>query len=112
MTVATPHWVDAVTAVLVLVGAVAALIGSIGLLRLDGFFRRVHAPTLGTTLGTWALTAATVWQASFVSGQPFIHAILIAVFVALTAPVTAVLLMRAALFRARVAGEERAAPEA
>jgi multicomponent K+:H+ antiporter subunit G len=105
MNVATPYWVDALTAACVVVGALAALIGSFGLLRLGSFFQRVHAPTLGATMGTWGLTLATVWQASFVSGQPYVHAVLIAVFIAVTAPVTAVFLMRAALFRARSRGD-------
>ena len=105
MNVATPYWVDALTAGCVVFAATAALIGSFGLLRFGSFFQRVHAPTLGATLGTWGLTSATVWQASFVSGQPYVHATLIAVFIALTAPVTAVFLMRAALFRARSRGD-------
>ena len=49
----TPLWVEAVTAGLVLTGALAALVGSFGVLRLRTFFQRVHAPTLGATLGTW-----------------------------------------------------------
>ena len=36
---------------LVLAGAIAAFVGSLGLLRLPTFFERVHAPTMGTTLG-------------------------------------------------------------
>jgi len=38
------------TAAFLLAGAALALIGSLGLLRLRGFYERVHAPTLGTTL--------------------------------------------------------------
>ena len=102
----TLPWVDAATAVVVVVGAAAALIGSFGLLRLRSFFPRVHAPTLGTTLGTWSLTLATALQVSFVRGQVFVHALLIAIFVALTTPVTTIFLMRAALFRSRVAGRD------
>ena len=39
-------------------------------------------------------------------GQPFVHALLIALFISLTAPVTTVFLMRAALFRERLAGKQ------
>lgn len=95
-------WVDALIALLVLVGALAALIGSFGLLRLGTFFQRVHAPTLGATVGTWGLTLATILQASSVAGQLYVHAVLIPAFLALTAPVTTVFLMRAALFRGRL----------
>ena len=110
MNVASSSWVDVVTAVLVVVGSLAALVGSFGLLRLKTFFQRVHTPTLGATVGTWALTLATVWQASFVAGQPYVHALLVAVFIALTAPVTTTLLMRAALFRAQRRGDPDVPP--
>lgn len=106
MNVALPPWVDVVTAALVVTGAVAALVGSFGLVRLRSFFLRVHAPTLGSTVGVWAITLATGLELSFVRGRPFAHAVLIAVFLALTAPVTTIFLMRAALFRERVAGAE------
>ncbi|WP_225409756.1 monovalent cation/H(+) antiporter subunit G [Stigmatella hybrida] len=107
----TPPWVDALTAVLVVVGALAALIGSFGVLRLKSFFQRVHAPTLGATLGTWSFTLATAVQVSFERGQFYLHALLIAVFIALTAPVTTVFLMRAAVFRGRMRGEDIPASE-
>lgn len=108
----TPPWVDTLTALLVVVGALAALLGSFGVLRLKSFFQRVHAPTLGSTLGTWGFTFATAVQASFERGQPYLHALLITVFIALTAPVTTLFLMRAAVFRARMRGEEIPAPGA
>jgi multicomponent K+:H+ antiporter subunit G len=102
MNTSTATWADTLTALFVLLGALAALIGSFGLLRLGSFFQRVHAPTLGATVGTWGLTLATVLQASSVAGQLQLHAVLIPAFVALTAPVTTVFLMRAALFRGRL----------
>jgi multicomponent K+:H+ antiporter subunit G len=98
-------WLDALTAALVVIGALAALIGSFGLLRFRSFFQRVHTPTLGATVGTWAFTAATMSQMSFAAKQPYVHVLLIAVLIALTAPVTTVFLMRAALFRARARRE-------
>jgi multicomponent K+:H+ antiporter subunit G len=101
----SPFWIDALTAALVVIGALAALIGSFGLLRLRSFFQRVHTPTLGATVGTWAFTAATMSQVSFAAEQPYVHVLLIALLIALTAPVTTVFLMRAALFRARARRE-------
>ena len=112
MNVWAPPWVDALTAVLVVVGALAALIGSFGVLRLKSFFQRVHAPTLGATLGTWGFTLATAVQASFESGQLYLHALLITVFIALTMPVTTLFLMRAAVFRGHMRGEEIPVPGA
>jgi len=101
-----PFWVEAVTAALVLIGGLAALTGSFGLLRLGHFFQRVHAPTLGATLGVWCVSLASVVYFSAQGGQLFLHALLIVVFVALTAPITTIFLMRAALFRERQAGKD------
>jgi multicomponent K+:H+ antiporter subunit G len=105
-----PPVVDVLVAILALVGAVAALLGSLGLVTLRGFFQRVHAPTTATTLGTWSLSLATAVQMSFVGEGIFAHALLVPAFVALTAPVTTIFLMRAAVFRRRVsAARERLA---
>lgn len=96
-----PLWAEIVTGVFAVVGAAFAAIGSFGLVRLPTFFRRIHAPTLGATLGVWSLTIATIVYFSVQGHSLFLHALLIAVFVALTAPVTTIFLVRAALFRAR-----------
>ena len=72
----------------------------------SGFFQRVHAPTLGATLGAWCPALATVAQGSFVYGQPFVHALLISVFIALTSATTTIFLLRAAIFRERLSGSE------
>jgi len=96
-----PLWAELVTALLVVVGAAFAAIGSFGLVRLPTFFRRIHAPTLGATVGVWSMMLATITYFSVQGNSLFLHAVLIAVFVALTAPVTTIFLMRAALFRTR-----------
>ena len=96
-----PLWAEIVTGVFAVVGAAFAAIGSFGLVRLPTFFRRIHAPTLGATVGVWSLTIATIVYFSVQGHSLFLHAVLIAGFVALTAPVTTIFLVRAALFRAR-----------
>ena len=55
-----PAWAAVVTAMLLLLGAAITLIGSLGLLRLKSFYERVHAPTLGTTLGTGCIVFASM----------------------------------------------------
>ncbi len=70
MIATTPLWVDALTAAFLVAGGLAALIGSFGLARLGTFFQRVHAPTLGATVGTWCLVLATIAQTQ--SGQPLV----------------------------------------
>ena len=99
-----PLWAEIVTAVFVVVGAAFAAIGSFGLIRLPTFFSRIHAPTIGATAGVWCITVATVVYFSAQSFSLFLHATLIALFVALTAPITTIFLMRAALFRERQKG--------
>jgi multicomponent K+:H+ antiporter subunit G len=98
---ALPVWAEVLTALLVLIGAACAAIGSFGLVRLPTFFQRVHAPAVGATLGVWALSLATIVYFSVQGFHLFLHAVLIAIFVGLTAPVTTIFLMRAALFRER-----------
>lgn len=108
----SPFWVDALTAALLLIGAVTALIGSFGLLRVKTFFQRLHPPSLVATVGTWGVTLATVVQASFMTARPYLHAVLIPIFVAVTAPITTVFLARAALFRSRQRGDASVPPPA
>jgi multicomponent K+:H+ antiporter subunit G len=107
---ALPLWAEVLTAVFAVLGAAFAAIGSFGLVRLPTFFRRIHAPTLGATFGVWCITLATGVYFSVQGLHLFLHAGLISVFVALTAPITTIFLMRAALFRARK--EDRVAAEA
>lgn len=97
-----PAWVALLTAVLVLLGAGLTLVGSFGLVRLDTFYARVHAPTLGTTLGAGSILIASMLFFSMLQTRVVLHEILITVFVTLTTPVTFMLLTRAALLRERV----------
>jgi multicomponent K+:H+ antiporter subunit G len=97
--VALPTWVMLLTAALVLVGAGLTLVGALGLLRLDSFYQRVHAPTLGTTLGAGFILIASMLFFSVARSRPVVHEVLIAIFVTVTTPVTLMLLVRAALSR-------------
>ena len=99
-----PLWAEILTGVFAVLGAAFAAVGSFGLVRLPTFFHRIHAPTLGATAGVWCLTIATIVYFSVQGYNLFLHAVLIALFVALTAPVTTIFLMRAALFRERQKG--------
>jgi multicomponent K+:H+ antiporter subunit G len=94
-----PGWVALLVALLLLIGAGLTLIGSFGLLRLKTFYQRVHAPTLGTTLGTGGILIASIVFFSAVQTRLVLHEILIAVFVVVTTPVTFMLLVRAAKAR-------------
>lgn len=96
-----PTWLAWLVSALVLLGAVLVLTGSLGLLRFKSFFERVHAPTLGATLGTGCVLIASMIFFSVHEGRPVLHEILIAVFLTVTTPVTLTLLVRAARFRER-----------
>ena len=96
-----PLWAALLTAFFILFGASITLIGSLGLLRLKTFYERVHAPTLGTTLGLAAILISSMICFSVLQSRLVFHEILIAVFVTVTTPVTYMLLARATLYRAR-----------
>jgi multicomponent K+:H+ antiporter subunit G len=99
-----PLWVEIPAAVLVACGGLLAALGSLGLLRLKDFFARMHPPTMGTTLGAGCVLVASMLVSTAVLGRPVVHELLITLFVAMTAPVTAMLLVRAAIYRG---GRER-----
>ena len=83
-------------AALLVLGAGFALVGSWGLARLHDFFKRLHGPSKATTLGVGCvLIASGLWFAS--RGQLSWHELLITLFLFLTAPVSAHLLIKAAL---------------
>ena len=96
-----PPFISVVIAILVVLGATLALIGSLGLLRLKSFYDRVHAPTMGATLGTGLVLIASMLLFSALESRPVLHEILIAVLMTVTTPVTFMLLVRAALHRDR-----------
>ena len=104
VTAVLPLWLEIIVATLVLAGAGLALLGSTGLLRLPTYFERVHAPSIIATLGCWLIMLGTVLYFSVVDSSLALHALLIAVFVAITVPIMSIFLMRAALFRARQMG--------
>ena len=105
-----PLWADVAASVLIVAGALVALIGSYSLMHLRSFFERVHAPSTIATLGCWCVGLGSVVVFSFQSHQLAVYGILIAVFLALTVPVVTIFLMRTGLFRARLAGQSVPAP--
>jgi len=101
-----PGWAAILTSLLLLLGSSLTLIGALGLLRLRTFYERVHAPTLGTTLGIGSVLIASMLHFSVLQTRPVLHEVLIAVFMVVTTPVTLTLLARAALYRDRREGNE------
>ncbi len=101
---AFPEWAAVLVAVFVLAGAAITLIGTVGLVRFSTFYQRIHAPTLGTSLGAAFVLLSSSIFFSVATGRPALHEALIFAFVLVTTPVTLALLARAALYRDRAEG--------
>ncbi len=96
-----PLWAALPAAALLICGGLLTLVGSLGLLRLDSFFARIHAPTMGGTLGAGCVLMASMLVSTALAQRPVFHELLITLFILITAPVTTMLLMRAAVSRQR-----------
>ncbi len=76
------------TVIALLSGAFFALVGSIGLLKLDTPMKRLHAPTKASTLGVGSLLLASMIH-TFAEGNGTLHEVLIMAFLFVTAPISA-----------------------
>ena len=101
-----PEWAAVLVAVFLLGGAAITLIGTIGLWRLPTFYQRIHAPTLGTSLGGGFVLLASALYFTIGTGRLVVHEALIFAFILITTPVTLMLLARAALYRDRAEGND------
>lgn len=99
-------WVEVPVAILLVLSSLFALIGATGLLRMKDYFQRMHPPALASTLGAWSVAMASIIYFSALKSAPVLHAWLIPILLAITVPVTTLLLARAALFRKRMAGDD------
>lgn len=88
---------ETILSLLIITGAVLTLIGSIGLVRLNDFYMRLHGPTKASTLGTGCLLIASAIYFSTRGSGISLHEILITLFLFVTAPVSAHMLAKAAL---------------
>jgi len=82
-------------ATLIVIGAVFALIGSYGMIRLPDLMSRLHAPTKATTLGVGGALVASMVYFLALEGTLSIHELLITLFLFITAPITASYLSKA-----------------
>lgn len=105
-----PLWAAVPVAVLLALGGILCLVGALGLLRLSNFYQRLHGPAMINTLGAGCILIASMLLFSALQTRPVLHELLITVFVVATAPVTAMLLSRAALARDRRSGRHDVPP--
>jgi multicomponent K+:H+ antiporter subunit G len=92
-----PIWADALIAAMLLVSAFTALVGSLALVKFSDFFKRLHGPTKATTLGVGGVLIASAVYFTLRAPGFSVHEFLITVFLLLTAPVSAHLLVKAAM---------------
>ena len=103
-------WVEALVAVLLLGSGALSLVAAVGIVRMPTFFRRLHPPALANTLGAWCVALASIVFFTALDGRLSLKALLVNILLAITAPITTVLLARAGLFRKRQAGDAVPAP--
>lgn len=101
-----PLWLSILISVLVVLGALITTAGCLGLVRLENFYLRIHAPTMGTSMGGGLILAASAIYFTVTRERLIIPEIAIFAFVTITTPVTLMLLARATLFRDRVEGQD------
>ena len=80
-----------------LIGAVFAFLGALGLVRMPDFYTRMHPPTKATTMGTINILLASAIFFTATEGRLNIHEPLVILFLFLTAPIGAHLLSKAAI---------------
>lgn len=90
-------WVEIIVCILLLIGGVFVLVGSVGLCRLPDVYTRLHAPTKATTVGMGGILIASMVLMSYEQGYVSIHELLITLFLLITAPITAHMLAKTAL---------------
>ena len=89
--------VEIIISALILIGVSFSFVGSLGLVKLPDFYMRVHVPTKATTLGIGSILIASALFFTIHRGTPAVHEILIVLFLFMTAPVSAHMLMKAGL---------------
>lgn len=98
--------VEILVCTLVLLGAGFVLIGSWGLVRLPSTMERLHGPTKATTLGLGSLLVASVFYFQGRLGVWTAHELLIALFLFITAPISANMIAKVHLHRVRIGAFE------
>jgi multicomponent K+:H+ antiporter subunit G len=89
--------VELIISVFLILGGLFVLVGSIGLIRLQDFYVRLHAPTKATTVGLGCILIASIVYMYHMQGYVSINELLITLFLVITAPVTAHILAKVAM---------------
>ncbi len=79
------------------IGCFFMLVGSLGLVKLSEFYKRLHGPTKASTLGVGCILLASIGAHALAGEGLDLRELLITVFLFITAPVGAMMMARAAL---------------
>ena len=90
---------EIIVSMLLVLGGGFALIGSWGLARLPSLMTRLHGPTKATTLGVGSCLIASTIYFPTAHGIYTAHELLIALFLFITAPVSANMIAKAHIHR-------------
>lgn len=100
-----PVWVSLPVSLLLILGGSIIFIGALGLLRLPNFYQRIHGPAITVTLGAGCVLIASMLYFSVLQSRPVLHELMISIFILMTAPVAAMMMMRAGVYRDLRAGK-------
>ncbi|HPD91397.1 MAG: Na+/H+ antiporter subunit G [Rhodobacter sp.] len=89
-----PLWAEISVSVFLVIAGVFGLIGSYGLVRLPDPMTRLHAPTKATTLGVGGVLIASMLFVYATEGRVSLHELLIALFLFLSSPITALFIAK------------------
>lgn len=110
MNAVLPIWIELLVAFLLICTGLFALFAAWGTVRLQDFFQRMHPPALLTTAASWCITLASVIYFTQYTGHLALKTWLIIIMLSISAPISAMMLARAALFRNRQTRPETTPP--
>ncbi len=94
-----PAWAALIGSLLLFLGGIIIFVGALGLMRLPNFYQRIHGPAITITLGTGCVLLASMLYFTVTQSRLVLHELAISAFILMTAPVVAMLIMRAAVYR-------------
>lgn len=93
---------EILASLLIVVGAIFALIGSWGLVRLPTLMERLHGPTKATTLGLGGMLLGSMAYFQLAEGVWSAQELLVSIFLFITAPISANMIAKVYLHRLRL----------
>jgi len=99
-------FLEILNSLLIIAGSFFTFVGSLGLLKLPDIYTRLHGPTKAGTLGIGLVLLASTIYFSDILGHLSIIQVMVAIFLLLTAPISAHIIAKAALHKKNAATEK------